>query len=108
MAARAPRSDEPDREAAPYNSCAPSGVRYAKTIFSGGEKPGSKAPLVSNRPKPVSVRPSTEEDAAWRAWAARRSLSLSDLIRRTMAEALELEAACGRADRDVVRRVARL
>jgi hypothetical protein len=34
--------------------------------------------------------------------------SLSDLIRRTMAEALELEAAVGRADREAAARVARL
>jgi hypothetical protein len=60
------------------------------------------------RPQPVSVRPSAEELDLWRWWAAERKLSLSDLIRRTMAEGLELEAAGRRADQAAVRRVARL
>jgi hypothetical protein len=60
------------------------------------------------RVQAVSVRPSGEELELWRWWAARRKLSLSDLIRRTMAEALEVEASVGRADREVVARIARL
>jgi hypothetical protein len=67
--------------------------------------------LVTDRPKrvqPVSTRPTAEELREWRAWASRRKLSLSDLIRRTMAEALEVEAAAGRADSQAVARVARL
>jgi hypothetical protein len=66
---------------------------------------------MSPRPKrvlPVSTRPGLEELEAWREWAVRDGLSLSDLIRRTMAEGLQLEAAVGRADRAVARRVARL
>jgi hypothetical protein len=58
--------------------------------------------------RPVSVRPTAEEFIAWQAWAQRRMLSLSDLIRRTMAEALELEAAVDRADREAVARAVRL
>jgi hypothetical protein len=67
--------------------------------------------LVTDRPKrvqPVSTRPTAEELCEWRAWASRRKLSLSDLIRRTMAEALEVEAAAGRADSRAIARVARL
>jgi hypothetical protein len=98
------------REAGVFKSDAPRDRLSNQPIFWAGDE-NEPGPLVTRRPKrvqPVSTRPSAEELAEWRAWAQRRNLSLSDLIRRTMAEVLEVEAAAGRADRAVVARVAKL